>query len=487
MNHVMFRGDGALKAASARALPHTGAVDPRRWWVLWTLAAAQFMFVVDAFIVNVAIPTIRADLHASAAQIEAVITICLIAYATLVIIGGRLGDIFGAKSAFLSGLIGFTVASIWCGLARSGGELIAARLVQGATAALMVPQVLATIHVLFPDGERPRAFAIYGLALGCGGAAGFLLGGFLVTFDVAGAGWRTVFFVNAPLGLTIAGLAWRLMPRVPRRLGAPLDLAGASVLFAGLLCLVGPLLFGGDFHWAPWLWLVMLLGVLVIAGFLALERRIEHRGGHPLISSALVNDRSFRRGLAGAFCFFAGNLSFYLVLTLFLQDHLGFSPWDAGLTVLPLALTFVAASRHGAARSVKRGAAALIDGCVLQIVGLGGLALLAAMLQTPAMLVLALPLTVFGYGQGLVMAPLSSMVLSTVQRASAGSGSGVYATTVQIANALGVAAIGALFFTVQDQISDRAAFLAALAAVAGMITASALLLASRPASNGRDL
>jgi MFS family permease len=250
MNHVMFRGDGALKAASARAIPHTGAVDPRRWWVLWTVAAAQFMFVVDAFIVNVAIPTIRADLHASAAQIEAVITIYLIAYATLVIIGGRLGDVFGARSAFLSGLIGFTVASIWCGLARSGGELIAARLVQGATAALMVPQVLATIHVLFPDGERPRAFAIYGLALGCGGAAGFLLGGFLVTFDVAGAGWRTVFFVNAPLGLTIAGLAWRLMPRVPRRLGAPLDPAGASVLFSGFLCLVGPLLFGGDFHWA---------------------------------------------------------------------------------------------------------------------------------------------------------------------------------------------------------------------------------------------
>jgi MFS family permease len=478
MNHILFRGDGALKAASAVGFSPPNVVDPRRWWVLWTMVAAQFMFVVDAFIVNVALPTIRADLHASAAQIEAVITIYLIAYAALVIIGGRLGDIFGAKPAFLSGLIGFTLASIWCGLARSGDELILARLVQGATAALMVPQVLATIHVLFPDGERPGAFAIYGLALGCGGAVGFLLGGVLVTFDLTGLGWRTVFFVNAPIGLAIAALAWGLMPRVPPRSGARLDLAGATVLFAGLLCLIGPLLFGRDLHWAPWLWLVMLLGVLVIAGFLDLERRVERKGGLPLIESALATDPAFRRGLSGAFCFFAGNLSFYLVLTLFLQGHLGFSPWDAGLTVLPLALAFVVASRHGAARSVKRGAAVLIDGCVVQMVGLGGLALSAAVIQTPAMLVLVLPLTVFGYGQGLVMAPLSSLVLSTVPRANAGSGSGVYATTAQIANASGVAAIGALFFTVQDGISDRAAFLAALAAVGAMIAASALLFAS---------
>jgi hypothetical protein len=166
------------------------------------------------------------------------------------------------------------------------------------------------------------------------------------------------------------------------------------------------------------------------------------------------------------------------VLTLFLQGHLGFSPWDAGLTVLPLALAFVVASRHGAARSVKRGPAVLIEGCVVQMVGLGGLALSAAVIQTPAMLVLAVPLTLFGYGQGLVMAPLSSLVLSTVPRANAGSGSGVYATTAQIANASGVAAIGALFFTVQDEISDRAAFLAALVAVGAMIAASALLFAS---------
>ena len=153
----------------------------RRWWVLATVVAAQFMFGVDAFIVNVAIPTIAAELHASAAQIEAVIAIYLIAYATLVVTGGRLGDIYGTRNVFIAGVAGFTVTSLWCGLAQSGPELIAARLAQGATAALMVPQVLATIHLLFADASRGRAFGIYGIVLGLAGAAGFLLGGILVT------------------------------------------------------------------------------------------------------------------------------------------------------------------------------------------------------------------------------------------------------------------------------------------------------------------
>src|SRR6476646_3434167 len=153
----------------------------RRWLVLAVVVAAQFMFGVDAFIVNVAIPTIAAELKASAAQIEAVIAIYPIAYATLVITGGRLGDIHGTKNVFIAGVAGFTVTSLWCGLAQSGPELILARLAQGATAALMVPQVLATLHLLFSDSARAKAFAIYGIVLGLAGVTGFALGGALVT------------------------------------------------------------------------------------------------------------------------------------------------------------------------------------------------------------------------------------------------------------------------------------------------------------------
>src|ERR1700759_5319754 len=218
----------------------------RRWWVLATVVAAQFMFGVDAFIVNLAIPTIALELHASSAQIEAVIAIYLIAYATLVVTGGRLGDIHGTRNVFIAGVIGFTVTSLWCGLARSGPELIVARLAQGATAAMMVPQVLATLHLLFSASARSRAFGVYGVVLGLAGAAGFALGGLLVTSDIAGLGWRVVFFVNVPFGLLIAVAAWRIVPSVPRRAGTRLDVPGAVVLFLGLLCLLGPLLFGHD-------------------------------------------------------------------------------------------------------------------------------------------------------------------------------------------------------------------------------------------------
>jgi len=451
-------------------------LSSRRWWVLATVVAAQFMFGVDVFIVNVAIPTIAAELNASAAQIEAVIAIYLIAYATLVVTGGRLGDIYGTRNVFIAGVLGFTVTSLWCALAQSGPELIVARLAQGATAALMVPQVLATIHLLFADASRGRAFGIYGIVLGLAGAAGFLLGGILVTLDLAGFGWRAVFFVNVPFGVVIMGAAWKIMPMVPRRGGTRLDIPGAIVLFVGLLCLIGPMLFGHDVGWSPWVWLVMAVGVAVIASFLRLERAVARRGGMPLIDLALLSDRAFMRGLAAVFFFFFANLSFYLVMTMFMQKALRIPPLQAGLVFVPLALTFVIASRHSAARAKRRGTLVLIEGCAVQIVGLAALVTTVEWIAAPSAIVLALVLTIFGYGQGLVMAPLSSAVLSTVRPASAGAGSGMYGTTAQIANAAGVAAIGAVFFAIEASQSARPALFAASALFALSIIACAAFL-----------
>ncbi len=448
----------------------------RRWWVLAIVVAAQFMFGVDAFIVNVAIPTIRVELHASPAQIEAVIAIYLIAYATLVVTGGRLGDIYGTKNVFLAGVFGFTVTSLWCGLAQSGLELITARLAQGATAALMVPQVLATLHLLFADGSRGRAFGIYGIVLGLAGAAGFLLGGVLVALDLAGLGWRAVFFVNVPFGLAIMAAALRIMPSVPRRAGTRLDISGAIVLFAGLLCLIGPLLFGYDVHWSRWVWLVMAAGVAIIAAFLRLERDVASCGGMPLIDLALLSDAAFMRGLCAAFFFFFANLSFYLVMTMFMQRGLHIPPLQAGLVFVPLALAFVIASRHSGTRARHRGTLVLIEGCAIQVGGLAALVLTVASIEAPAASLLALVLAIFGYGQGLVMAPLSSAVLSTVKPASAGSGSGMYGTTTQIANAAGVAAIGAAFFAIEAARSPRLALFTASALFALSIIVSATFL-----------
>jgi MFS family permease len=346
----------------------------RRWWVLAIVVAAQFMFGVDAFIVNVAIATIAVELRASSAQIEAVIAIYLIAYATLVVTGGRLGDIYGTRNVFIAGVLGFTVTS------------------------------------------------------------------------------------------------------VPRRAGTRLDVPGAVVLFCGLLCLIGPLLFGHDLNWTPWLWLVMAAGVGIIATFLRLERAVASRGGMPLLDLALLSDRAFMRGLYAAFFFFFANLSFYLVVTMFMQKGLRIPPLQAGLVFVPLTLTFVVASRHSGARARHRGTKVLIEGCAVQIAGLAMLALTTVAVEAPGALLLAAVLAVFGYGQGLVMAPLSSVVLSSVKPASAGSGAGMYGTTSQIANASGVAAIGAVFFASEAAQSAEPAFLVALTLFALSIAASAAFL-----------
>jgi MFS family permease len=447
-----------------------------RWRVLAIVVAAQFMFVLDAFVVNVAIPTIAVELRASSSQLEAVIAIYLIAYATLVVTGGRLGDIHGTKTIFLVGVLGFTLTSLWCGLARSGTELILARLAQGTTAALMVPQVLATIHVLFAGQERARAFAIYGVVLGLAGAAGFALGGVLVTLDLAGLGWRTIFFVNVPVGLIIMAAAWRTMPAAPRRPGIRLDLAGAVILFVGLLGLIGPLLFGRDVGWAFWVWAIVGAGGVVIAGFLRFERRVAASGGMPLIDQALLSDSAFLRGLCAVSCFFFANLSFYLVITLFMQTALRFAPLQAGLAFVPLALAFTVAARHSAARAKQRGTLVLIEGCALQIAGLGAVALVLSVVEAPPAWLLALLLIGFGYGQGLVMAPLSGAVLSTVQAGSAGAASGLYATVNQVSAAAGVAAIGSVYFAVAESLFARAALDTSLALIALSLCACIVFL-----------
>jgi predicted MFS family arabinose efflux permease len=296
-----------------------------------------------------------------------------------------------------------------------------------------------------------------------------------------------VFFVNEPIGLVIIAAAGWLMPLVPRRAGTLLDIPGALVLFTGLLCLIGPLLFGRDAQWAPWVWLTMAAGLAVIAGFVRLQRNIAAAGGMPLIDIALLADAAFMRGLCAVLLFFFANLSFYLVMTLFMQNGLHIPPLQAGLVFVPLALAFVVASRHSAVRAQRRGTLALVEGCAVQIGALAALAALVEGVAAPSALWLVLPLTWFGYGQGLVMAPLSGAVLSTVPAASAGSGSGMYGTTTQIANAAGVAAIGAVYFAVQSAGSVRMALLASLAVCALSVAGCAVfLLWMRRAARSRD-
>lgn len=448
----------------------------RRWWVLAVVVAAQFMFVVDAFVVNVAVPSIRAELHATIAETQGAIVIYQIAFAALIITGGRLGDIKGAKPVFLLGLIGFTLASLWCGLAHSGSELVASRALQGAAAALMIPQVLATIHRLFRDAERGRAFGTYGFTLGFGAATGLLLGGWLLSVDVDGLGWRTIFFVNVPVGLVLLCAAWWLMPAIAGKPGTRLDIVGAGVLLVALLCVLGPLVVGSSIGWPLWSFLAMALGVLLLGLMWPLEQRIEQRGDRlPLVHLDMLRDRAFTTGLLAVFFFTFANLSFYLVMMLYLQVGLGLPALEAGNIILPLAIAFALVSRVAGPRAQRLGSTALIQGCGVQLAGLLIVGLAVAVGETkPA--TLAILLTIFGAGQAMVMAPLYGSVLGKVPPAHAGSGGGVVSTVQQIGNASGVTAVGGLYYAIQAVHPARLAILASLMTLAVAIATTAALL-----------
>lgn len=472
-------------AAAGAKLP---GGHPSRWWALTIVVAAQFMFVVDAFIVNVTLPAIRADLGATTGEMQGVLAIYQIAFAVLVVAGGRLGDIHGARTIFVVGLVGFTVASLGCGAAGSGGALVATRAVQGFSAALMIPQVLATIHQLFTDGERGRAFGIYGFTLGFGGAVGFGLGGWLLAADPGGLGWRSVFFVNGPVGIALVVGALAILPVSPRRHGVRLDLAGAVLLLGALICLVGPLLIGTDLGWPPSLAPFAVLGMALLAAFWRSQAGVASRGGLPLVHPDMLCDRRFATGLLTIFLLSFANISFYLLITLYMQNQLGFTALQSGTAVIPLAVVFALVSRVSGPRAQRLGTAALIQGCGVAIAGLAALMATVASIAAPPLPLLAGVMVIFGGGQAMVMAPLYARVLGTVPAAHAGSGAGVIGTVQQIGNASGVAVIGAIYFGLGRSHDGRGIAIVCLAVLIAAFVALTLLLRRRtPSKPGSEL
>lgn len=334
-------------AAKPTAVPTsrtTAEPDPRRWQTLPVLLAAMFMAIFDYFVVNVAAPSLEHDLHATDAGIELVVGGYGFAYASGLITGGRLGDLHGHRRLFLIGMTTFTIASLLCGLSDSPAMLVAARILQGATAAAMVPQVLALINLMFPVHERARAMAAFGGVIGIGAVAGQVLGGVLLDANLFGWGWRTIFFINVPIGLTAALLAARWLPGHERRAATRLDPVGAVAISAALALVLVPVTLGRTEGWPLWTWLSIAAAVPVGAAVLAYESRLGRHGAAPVLDVGLLRERVFAAGLViagGYLTFFAG---FMLCLTLLLQDGLGLSPLTAGLAFTPLGLAFATSS-----------------------------------------------------------------------------------------------------------------------------------------------
>jgi MFS family permease len=405
-----------------------------------------FLPMVDFFIVNVALPTIDRDLHASAPLLELVVSAYATAYALLLVVGGRLGDAFGRRRLFLAGMAAFTLTSLACGLAPSAPFLVGARVAQGASAALMVPQVLATIQAATSGERRARALGRYGAAGGLAAVVGQLVGGLLVSANLDGTGWRPIFLVNVPIGIAGLILAYRHVPDTRAERAARVDHHGTMLLGITVLALLIPLTEGESLHWPAWTIALLVIAPLALAAFVAVEVRIERSGRTPLVPPSLLRHKSMRSGLLLALPFFAGFGAFMFCYALLVQQGLHDSAVAAGAGLAPMAVTFLAASLSTSRLLRRYGTRVLTAGAVLQGIGLIGLA--AAVLATwpgVSLYWLAPGMAVAGLGQGLVMSPLFGTVLSEVPTSSAGAASGVLTTTQQTALALGVATLGSLF------------------------------------------
>jgi MFS family permease len=428
--------------------PPTGLAAPAALSpiALATVLVGVFLAMVDFFIVNVALPTMAADLHASTASLELVVSGYATAYAVLLVVGGRLGDARGRRRLFLTGIIAFSLTSLMCGLAPTATELVVARVLQGAAAALLVPQTLSTIQATGDMTSRARALGWFGATGGIAAVVGQVIGGLIVSANIAGSGWRPIFLVNVPIGLVGYVFARRHVPETRSPSAARPDLPGTVLLAAAVIAILVPLTEGRTLGWPVWSIVLFTTAPLWIVAFVTVERRLEHQGRTPLVPPSVLRHRSMRRGLLLAAPFFAGFGAFMFMYALVVQGELRFSPLLAGLALAPMAATFLLASLLMPRLVVRFGRSVITTGAVVQLLGLVLLILsLEAAWPGVGAGELAGGLAVMGFGQGLVMPALIRVVLSEVPVSEAGVGSGVLTTTQQLSLAIGVATLGTLF------------------------------------------
>ncbi|MFD9126092.1 MFS transporter [Kitasatospora sp. NPDC059571] len=452
---------------------------------LVTVLLGAFLPMLDFFIVNVALPTIDRDLAAGPAVLELVAAGYGIAFAVLLVLGGRLGDAFGRRRLFIAGAGAFALTSLACGLAPTAWALVAARVAQGASAALLLPQVLATITAASTGAQRARALSIYGAVGGVSVVIGQVLGGMMVSADLFGTGWRAVFLLNVPFALLTAVLAVSHVPETRAPHAAGVDLLGTGLLTAALLALFVPLMEGRAVGWPLWTWLSLGAFPLLAAAFVAVERRTERSGRVPLVPPSLLRIPEMRHGLGIALPYFTGFGGFMFVVAIMLQQGLRLGPVAAGWALVPMATGYFVASLSGPRLIGRFGSRVITAGAVVQ--GAGLLTLMATVLAdwsdfSPLRMLPGVALA--GIGQGLIGTPLFRVVLSKVPAERAGVGSGVLATAQQSSLALGVATLGTLFLALAPGLGIAHALALVLALQFGGSLVIAGLSARLPRSVG---
>jgi EmrB/QacA subfamily drug resistance transporter len=438
-------------APAAAAPPAAAAASPPfrlRWLVLAIVLVAEIMDLLDSTVITIAAPTVRDELGGSTATMQWWAAGYTLAFGVFLILGGRLGDVYGRRRVFVIGIAGFTAASAACALAPSPDVLVATRILQGGFGALLIPQGLGMIKTVFPPAEMGAAFAAFGPVMGLAAVGGPILAGWLVSADLLGTGWRMIFLVNVPLGVVGLIGALRVFPesRSPERLR--LDPLGAGLVAAAMVCLIYPLVQGRELGWPAWSFAMMAGGLALLGVFAAVERRGH---GTPLIEPSLLRNRAFTSGLVVGVAFFSGFAGLLLVLSVFLQAGLHFTPEHAGLTFVPTTLASAVAAGGSFPLMARFGRGVLQAGILLICGALVGLALIVGAHGADTTTATMIPsLVPFGIGLGFVFGPLFNVILAGVADREVGSASGTLNAVQQLGNAIGVALLATIFFSLLD-------------------------------------
>jgi EmrB/QacA subfamily drug resistance transporter len=433
----------AAKPSAAAKLASTAAANPLRWFVLAVVMAANMMDLMDATIVNVAGPSIRSALGGSDSALQWLSAGYTLAFAVFLITGARLGDMFGRRRLFLIGSAGFTAMSAACALAPDTTVLIAFRMAQGAFGALLIPQGFGMIKEVFAEEEMGKVFGAFGPVMGISMLAAPILAGVLVGVNLFD-GWRLVFLINVPIGIATFAVAIRTLPRTVTHPGIKLDKVGMVLVGIALTAIVYPLIEGREAGWPAWTFASLAGGAAVLGAFLLWERR--HRGD-ALIEPTLLSNRTYISGILVALATFGAFGGLLLCVSLFTQLGEGFSAIHAGLTLTPMVIGMVVGMTSSFALVKKMGRRLIQIGVALIAAGAALLAITVAGSHSVSTWDLTPALAIIGLGAGASFGQLFDFILAGVSMEEVGSASGVLEAVQQLSSAIGVAALGTIFFS----------------------------------------
>ncbi|RFA11708.1 MFS transporter [Subtercola boreus] len=445
--------------------PVPGVSNRRAWGSLSVLLIGLFMSLLDTTIVNVALQTIRTSINANEATLAWIISGYALAFGLVLIPAGRIGDRIGHKWVFFTGLLVFTLASLFAGLAQNSTELIVARVIQGIGGGIFFPPVTAFIQLLFPPMKRGKAFAILGAVLGVSSALGPVVGGLLIEAVGAENGWRYIFFVNLPIGVVALIAAVLVLPKVAVGAKATMDIIGLLLLAGGLVAILVPLIQGQDEGWPLWTFLSLVGGGVLMVLFALWELRLARRGSSPLVPPHLFSHPAFTGGTILALVYFAAFTSIFFTISLLWQAGLGHTALESGLVSVPFAIASIIGASQSDRVAQKLGRNVLVLGTALVSVGLISLWIIFSTVQPSDLTSWALlgPLAIAGLGSGFFIAPNSRFIVATVDNSEAGAASGVIGTMQRVGSAIGIAIVSSVLFGVanlsglQTEIADKVA------------------------------